>query len=69
MYFLKVLHTTKSDREPIDVLDEKHQFLYVFYYALFNLNTSKIFSTLFSTFWPYFSILFRLYRTLSSLKI
>ena len=50
MYFLEVLDTTKSDSEAIGVLEAKHQILYVFYCALFNFYTSKIFSTLFFDF-------------------
>ena len=50
MYFLEVLDTTKSDSEAIGVLEAKHQILYVFYCALFNFYTYKIFSTIFFDF-------------------
>ena len=59
MYLLEVLDITKTDREAIWVLKAKHQILYVFYYALFNFYTSKIFSTLF---FDFIDLIFRPYR-------
>ena len=59
MYFLGVQDTTNSDREAIGVIEAKHQILFVFYYALFNFYTSKIFSTLF---FDFIDLIFRPYR-------
>ena len=55
---LFLLDTTKSDREAIRILKTKHQILYVFYHALFNFYTSKIFSTLF---FDFIDLIFRPY--------
>ena len=68
MYFLEVLDTTKSDSEAIGVLEAKHQILYVFYCALFNFYTYKIFTILF---FVYLTLFFNLidFKKFKNLKL